>query len=604
MRRHVVGAIVLLLLVCAGVVVGLAAGSTADSAGGGFADQATTVGFGEPATVGLGESTVGHAAEPTLVGSSQQIEMTTTLDRTPDRTGEITATVSVVFPDSVTEFTARLPEGVRVTETDGFSEVDETDYEWDGRTDDPQVTFRFDADERVDQDGPLAEDGELLFTETDEWAIVRIPSTGASWRYTGGGEMSLDRSTEIDGPGVVGERMAFLGEHEEKTHTAHDQRFRLIIPDEARLAESPERIFESLDHASDELRVGERDDEVFMIAAPTDGVEWAVSGLQGGSSDMWVGDIERVDTPTNVWVHEYVHTRQGYETTDETEWFTEASATYYAALLTLQEGHISFDEFQRYLADGENEPQSSAVLSDPGSWENNADYRKGPLVAGEIDRQIRLATDSQSSFAAVFRSLNSHDGELSAAEFERYVAAAATDEVADQANTYTTTDSTPTMWDSDQHASAFGQAPARFTFELAATDPLTASGPDGSTTLSASNATITAGQTVTVNMTVTNIGGTVGSYELPFAVGNHSTTESGRLGPDEAANHEFSHTFDEPGTYSIDAGGERIDLTVEPREAASADVPVDVEVPGFGIPSVVVAVALSVMLLARRASRR
>jgi len=97
------------------------------------------------------------------------------------------------------------------------------------------------------------------------------------------------------------------------------------------------------------------------------------------------------------------------------------------------------------MADGETEPQSKAVLSDPASWENNADYRKGALVAGEIDRRIRVTTEGESSFDDVFRSLNSHDSdELAAADFEGYVAAAANSEVASEASRYTTTADTPT----------------------------------------------------------------------------------------------------------------------------------------------------------------
>jgi len=590
MRRYVVGVVLAVVVVCVVGAVGVGEVATHphhDS--------------DEPDFEGV-ETVADGTDQPTRIDSSREIGLTSTLDRTAERTGEITATSSVRIPDRVTELTLRIPEEATVVETEGFSENTEGNYAWDERTDDPSVTFRVPADERVDSDGPLAEEGELLFTEADEWALVKIPSVGASWRFTGGGEMTVDRRTRIDGPGVAGERMAFLGQYNEHSHTAHGQQFRLIVPHAAALEESPETVFESLSHASDRLRVGERDDEVFMIAAPTEGVEWGVSGLQGGSADMWVGDDERVDTPTNVWVHEYVHARQDYETTDETRWFTEASATYYAALFTLEEGRISFEEFRRYLADGEVEPQSQAVLRDPGSWENNADYRKGALVAGEIDRRIRVATESESGFDAVFRSLNSHDGELTAATFERYVAAAANSEVAKHAGKYTTTAETPRMWDSNEHTAAFDQEPARFAFALADDEPLSVDGPDGSSTVSRETLRITTGETVRIRLTVSNVGGTVGDYELPFAVGNSSATETGRLAAGDSTTHEFSHTFDEPGVYTIAAGDERIELTVEPEEEASTDLPgdVDIEVPGFGLSTAVAAILVSLLALGRQ----
>jgi len=56
--------------------------------------------------------------------------------------------------------------------------------------------------------------------------------------------------------------------------------------------------------------------------------------VQSGSADLWVQDTEPTDIARNVWLHEYVHTQQSYEADREVEWFTEATATYYAALFT------------------------------------------------------------------------------------------------------------------------------------------------------------------------------------------------------------------------------------------------------------------------------
>jgi len=55
--------------------------------------------------------------------ADDEIRMTTTLNRTPDRTGEIIATVSFRFSDRVTESTALIPERAAVVETDGFSRI-------------------------------------------------------------------------------------------------------------------------------------------------------------------------------------------------------------------------------------------------------------------------------------------------------------------------------------------------------------------------------------------------------------------------------------------------------------------------------------------------
>jgi len=91
---------------------------------------------------------------------------------------------------------------------------------------------------------------------------------------------------------------------------------------------------------------------------------------------------EPAGTAADVWTHEYVHTRQAYRTEASGQWITEASATHYAALFALDRGAADFDAFERTLARGAREPDASAVLSNPTTWDGHADYTKGALVAG------------------------------------------------------------------------------------------------------------------------------------------------------------------------------------------------------------------------------
>jgi len=562
---------------------------------------------GVPLVAGLPGDAVAatETAVPTQI-ADDEIRMTTTLNRTPDRIGDLSATVSFRFPDRVTELTARIPDSATVTDTDGFSRETATDYEWDERTERPSVTFRVDADRLTDDQGPLAEDGRFLFTETDDWALVQIPSTGVQWLQTGDRELAFVRETAVDGEGVAGDRMAFLGPHEIETHTAHGQTFRLVVPEAADLEAPVDGIFESLSRASDRLRVGDRDPEVLVIAAPTDSVSWGVRGLQIGDSDMWVQDSEALDLATNVWLHEYVHTRQAFRTTEETRWLLEATGTYYGSSLALEGGHVEFDRFRRVLDRGEETPQSTSVLSQPDSWENNAHYWKGSLVVGNTDRRIRETTDSESSFEAVFRSLNSHadpdsgeDDPVTARDLEAYIEAAGGSEVAAVSSRYTTTDATPTMWDGRTHGEVFGQLPAQFRFRLAADDPIGVSSADGSRSLNGTSGTLTVGETLTVDMVAENVGGTVGDYELPFGVNGSQQTATGRLQPNETSTHRFEHTFTEPGQYTVTVGDELIELRVNEPESIPDQLPVDVETPGFGV-----AIAASSLLLSAFLARR
>ena len=514
-------------------------------------------------------STTTPAESALQTTESDEITVTTTLDRTPETVGEIEVTVAVSIPDRVTQLTAELPDRARVTETDGFSRESGTNYTWDGATDRPTATYRVDPNRLSDREGPLSVDGQYLFADTEEWALVRIPQTGITGRYTGSTPLGLDRETEINGPGVAGERMAFLGKSDVRTRHAHGQTFRLVIPAAADLESEPREILDSVAGAADRLQVGPKDDEVVMIAAPTDRVEWTVRGLQIGPADFWVRDNEGVATASNVWIHEYVHTRQEYTAAPSAEWITEGTASYYAALLPLETGQIEFSAFQRQLQTGAATSQQRAVLSDPSRWPDFANYRKGALVAGDLDRRIRVTTDQEATFDQVLRELNTASEPIDSRAVSRAVRNAAGRDVAGVADRYTTTTAGPEMWNSTAHAAAFGEPAARFSYRLADTDPVVVTGPTRTTALAGDELALTAGETLRLRLTVENVGGAAGDYELPFGVNGTETIRQGRLRPGEQVTHTIEQSFSEPGTYRLTAGVDSFTVRVTAADSAS-----------------------------------
>jgi len=534
---------------------------------------------------------------PTPLSTHNELRLTTTLDRTPDRVGEITATVTADIPSQFTELTLELPEGARVVATSGFTRTADGTVAWDSNSDPATVTYRIDATVRSAADQPGAE-GTYRFADTANWSLVELPSVGDISGRIVGDDPEIVRETAIDGPGVAGDRIAFLGSYEERTQTAHGQQFTLVVPEAAALEAEPREIFASVTTASDRLRVGGRDDEVLMIAAPTGDIEWAVRGIQTGDSDFWVRADEPLDTPANNWVHEYVHTRQDYSAATDARWITEATATYYAALLTLEADRVEFDRFQRFLAQGENEPQATAVMTDPDTWENFANYRKGALVAGDLDRRIRVATDGEASLDTVIRAINSHDGELTARDVSGYIDRIAGEGVASEAEAATTAPTVDAVWGSDAHVAAFGGDPARFAFRFADDTPLSVNGTSRSLPAADENLTVAVNETVSVGVTVENVGGTTGEYQLPFEVGDYGTTRTGRLAPGETTTHRFDQRFTEPGSYRIAVGGEEIRVTATENATTTrppVNMPTQIEVPGFGV-----AVAVSALLLVTR----
>ena len=391
---------------------------------------------------------------PTMVEFEQELRLVY------ERPGEIAVVHRYSMGANATEMDVGLPLTAIATQTAGFEQTGAQTYSWDGITDNPQLRYRISANQTASRSGgTLDDDGRLVFADTGEWALVRQPpSTHQLSGTTADDSMQLvERSIAEDG--VTGTDMAYLGEYEKFTHSAHNQTFRLIVPENASLEATPAEIFETVSYSAGELAVGAADETVLLIAAPTDSVPWASRGVQSGPADMWVQDTEPVAVPRNVWVHEYIHTRQAYEAEQDIEWFTEATATYYAALFTYEQGDISFSAFQRELQQGESDRYEDAVLSTQDTWEHRPDYTVGPLVIGEIDRELRAETNNTITVQSVFRTLNQHDGPVNEHIFLDAIRSEGTGAIADNAHRYTTTTDRPSMWSSETHIDVFEAEP-------------------------------------------------------------------------------------------------------------------------------------------------
>lgn len=540
----------------------LVVGASVPVAGiGGITGSETLDGGSSVATVPVGSS------PSTSTVASRTIDLTQELQLTSDRPGEITVTLRYSVPDDVVELTTRLPDGATVTSTRGFAQRDGTEYAWDQRTDDPTLTYRLAVNQTLDATGPIAGKGDYVFVDPGAWALIRIPQVATGWSWTGGGTVSVSRTTTTAGPGAVGNRMAFLGEHREVTRTAHGQIFRLIVPASADLAASPTAILDSVTAASNTLRVGDRDPEVFMVAAPTGAVRWGVRGLQTGDSDTWVRDSERLGTADNVWLHEYVHTRQGYASATDVQWFTEASASYYAAFLALQQDRIDFGAFRDRLLLGTRAPDREAVLADPTTWDTVAPYTKGALVAGELDRKTRRTTDRSHSLQDVLGRMNGHSEPVTGAAFREMIREVGRDETTVLADSYTTTRETPSMWDRPAHDLAFDSTPAQIGYALpTSTDPsgYRVRGPYRTDEVGGGRPLrLAVGETLAFDVRVTNTGGTAGDYDAQLLVnGDPQGRRTGRLKPNETRTVSFTYRFTDAGEYTVSVGGDMVTVSV------------------------------------------
>ena len=368
------------------------------------------------------------------------ITRTFTVSLTPDAPGEVDVEMVFDLPPDVSQVTTRLPDGTTVRETTGF---EQTTDGYRSTTDSPSLRYTLPVN-RTSARG-------YEYADTGEWAIVPTPSVGFGYQYRGS-EPTVETNYDTDGPGVAGETMLYLGEHTTYERTTGGTQFRLVVPASGELLANPEAVLDTLAAGTDGLELGDAAGSHVAIAAPTS-VQWGPSGLARGSADFWVRAGLPVNAANNVWLHEYVHTRQPTDTTAAMRWSIEGSADYYAALETLRQDRIEFTEFQQFL--GRAARYDEATLAEPDGWaEPFVPYVKGRLVAGELDRQIRVASDGSATLATA---LNDIDGQVSLSEFYSAVESAGNATVRANAERLIETASTPRPWSAPEHRAAFQQ---------------------------------------------------------------------------------------------------------------------------------------------------
>ncbi|WP_340099580.1 hypothetical protein [Salinibaculum salinum] len=493
---------------------------------------------------------------------------------TPDQPGRVDIQWAFTIPDSVNEISTQLPSDATNPRRNGFRKTDDG-YVWQRSaqsTRTPTLTYTT-AVNQTDSDvsGPIGADGRYLFVDAGDWALIeREPGPRFSFRGRGD-EPAVEWTNTTAGEGVIGQSMVYLGPYEEYTRSAHDQRFRLIVPEAATLTPDRDDVFDTVVDAAGSLRVGARDRQVLMFAAP-ETIPWGVRGLQSGDRNFYAVADEPVDDPNNVWIHEYVHTRQSFQTTNETRWVTEASAEYYAGLLTLEQGRIEFDDFRKYLSRGNYRRFSTVVLSDPTTWTGTgANYYTGALVTAELDRQLRLTTNRSKTFQGVFRRFNRQSTAVSQSGFLDDVTAVGGTSLRRSAQQYTDTSEKPSLWSQETHQAAFEPLPAWFTYALPLSggDDLRVRGPYRNRTLGSEP--LVTSETLVADINVTNVGGTEGTYNQSVTLDEETiATLTGTLRGGTSTTRTVAQVFDTAGSFRLATGEQSNTITV--REPATAAV--------------------------------
>ena len=456
----------------------------------------------------------------------------------PDNTGTITVEATVRNPDDVVLLGIDSREAVTVLETEGF-ERRGGEYRWDGRTDRPSFTYHLAVNESTDAFLGAG----VTAADTGEWAILSPPRAPVS--YAPGvtrirhGQTAVVESYTVAGEGVVTDGFVYLGPYRSYETWAGDQTIRLVVPLAAAMADDPRRVLETLTNASREIRIGGRDETVTGLVAPST-VDWAISGTATGPRTFWVRDSARVRTAGNVWIHEYVHTRESIATGRSMAWLTEALATYYAAEASLRQRLIGFDEFRSTLEQGTT--HTSVRLANRSTWDYESDYQKGALVLGRLDLRIRAASDGDHTLADAIRRLQRHDGTVDAETFARAVANVSSPGVGEAARRYVTTTATPEPWTQSVHERRFGYETARFEYEFR--NPR-AVGPNWTRNLTAEGSPLQLlpGERLVVDGVVRNDGDAPGEYDVTFRTTPREAADRRRVSGYLPAGWTWTHPF-------------------------------------------------------------
>lgn len=334
-----------------------------------------------------------------------------TFRRIPESPGVFGLFVQHELPDGLPKFEFQIKgrsSAVDLESVWGYTFESDQRLVWDGLTTKPRAHLTL----------SLNSAAEGQYADTADWTLARKPLYSVSPRRTAD-DLDLRQEYRVAGDGVVSDDADFLylGEYDEWSVRAGDETIRLIVPVVADLNADPRAVLRTLARASKDLDVGCRSEEVVAIAAPTGEMSLDNAGLYDSSSGFWVKDDHRIDTLQqgaggSTWVHEYVHTRQGFveQSTKQTSWLIEAFASYYAGLFPFRQGRVSYEEFLSYVR---TDVADDAVLTDTYTLIGSsiAPYTKGRRVLAALDCKIQRASDGTATLLDVFRELNRLDTE-------------------------------------------------------------------------------------------------------------------------------------------------------------------------------------------------
>lgn len=361
----------------------------------------------------------------TAMGSdnaSTAVTQTVVYRQLPDSVGKIQMRMRYRVGPNVSTVVVYDYDRATVVDANGFSQRANGRWTWDGETNNATVTMRV----SVNRSGPTF-DG-LAWVDTGSWALAHPQTAFAAyhseeerWLYSWRHRTRLDRHARVDGEGYASNSVVYLGPYETRRANLSNGTLRVVRPTAATDTDV-DAVVATITNASRQLRVGARADPVTLYIGPEPLRRGGLTVDGAGREDMWVSAGTPVETPDNVWVHEYVHTRQGFRLGPRMAWFREASASYYEGLLSVQQGIGGSAGYERFQTRLRSNDSAGVVLADVDSWEDQySPYTRGQRVLAALDARIRNETDGNHTLQTVFQRMNERDDVITYERFRSIV---------------------------------------------------------------------------------------------------------------------------------------------------------------------------------------
>ncbi|WP_424016239.1 hypothetical protein ACOZ4N_00280 (plasmid) [Halorientalis pallida] len=232
-----------------------------------------------------------------------------------------------------------------------------------------QLTLRY-ALTKLGRAGATAFEN-MSYVAGSDWVIAPTPAHNGA-----------DTTLQPAGSGVIGANMLYLGNYTAQTRTVGCQNITLVVPAAADLDPKPK--LDSLSGAARSVSVGSAYSTVRIFASPQPIT--AVGGFVPRSQNNILIEADApLRSAENPWVHEYIHTRQAVYEGQNFTWFQEASATYYAARLSLEQGLISSAAYDAALAqNAQYDPSTDLATANA----EEVAYRWGAVVLARLDAAL------------------------------------------------------------------------------------------------------------------------------------------------------------------------------------------------------------------------